>query len=66
MTSDGPRTLTSEIVKNCTLECKDPCYDQHYEVRFVKIGNMEHTVCIYNTEDSCVGDAKIMRLNSVP
>ncbi|GFQ90713.1 uncharacterized protein TNCT_695632 [Trichonephila clavata] len=36
------RTLTSEIVKNCTLECKDPCYDELYEVRYVNIGNMEH------------------------
>ncbi|GFT37297.1 uncharacterized protein TNCV_1127231 [Trichonephila clavipes] len=37
------QTLTSEIVKNCTLECRNPCYDQLYDVRYVKSGNMKHT-----------------------
>ncbi|GFS32899.1 uncharacterized protein NPIL_95841 [Nephila pilipes] len=41
------RTLTSDIVKNCTLECRDACYDHHYEVRYEKIGNMDHT-CMEN------------------
>ncbi|GBN49194.1 hypothetical protein AVEN_249662-1 [Araneus ventricosus] len=37
------RTLTSDIVKNCTLKCRDACYDHFYDVRYEKIGNMDHT-----------------------
>ncbi|GFR34024.1 uncharacterized protein TNCT_576401 [Trichonephila clavata] len=29
-------SLTSEIMKNCSLECRSPCYVPHYDVQYVK------------------------------
>ncbi|GIY72938.1 uncharacterized protein CDAR_277491 [Caerostris darwini] len=43
------QSLTSDIVKNCTLECRDACHDHIYDVRYEKIGNMDHT-CMENDE----------------
>ncbi|GBN47608.1 hypothetical protein AVEN_262718-1 [Araneus ventricosus] len=43
------RTLTSDIVKNCTLKCRDACYDYFYDVQYEKIGNLDHT-CIATDE----------------
>ncbi|GBN02372.1 hypothetical protein AVEN_128635-1 [Araneus ventricosus] len=35
------RTLTSDIVKNCTLKCRDACYEHFYDVRYEKIGILD-------------------------
>ncbi|GFR14776.1 uncharacterized protein TNCT_713811 [Trichonephila clavata] len=45
------QSLTSEIVKNCTQDCRNPCYDRHYDVRYVKAGNMKHTCA--ETDEWC-------------
>ncbi|GFT43991.1 uncharacterized protein TNCV_2688661 [Trichonephila clavipes] len=35
------RSITSDIVKNCTTECGNPCLDKTYEVRYEKIGDTD-------------------------
>ncbi|GFS32893.1 uncharacterized protein NPIL_95811 [Nephila pilipes] len=41
----GTRSITSDIVKNCTIGCGNPCFDETYEVRYEQIGTID-PVCI--------------------